>query len=64
MEEFPVILVRRMCRDEEITLLSAMMGCRTAEEALAAYKPEPGDKVEFAWWDMPVPAATSWALLT
>lgn len=55
MEAFPVILVRRMCRDEEITLLCAMMGCRTAEEALVSYQPQPGDKVEFAWWDAPHP---------
>jgi hypothetical protein len=30
-----------------------MIECETAEEAVAAYKPEPGDRVEFAGWDVP-----------
>jgi Alcohol dehydrogenase GroES-like domain len=30
-----------------------MIDCETADEAIAAYRPEPGDRVEFAWWDVP-----------
>jgi hypothetical protein len=56
MKAFPVIRVRRPFRDgDEIMLHFAMIGCSTAEEAVMAYKPELGDKVEFAWWDAPRP---------
>jgi hypothetical protein len=53
MSYFPVIRVYRPFLDSEVIFHCAMIACKTAEEAVAAYRPEPGDKVEFAWWDVP-----------
>lgn len=50
---FPVIRVRRPFLDHEVIFHCAMIECATAEEAVEAYKPELGDRVEFAWWDTP-----------
>jgi hypothetical protein len=52
-DPFPVIRVYRPCLDQEVVFHCAMIECATADEALAAYKSEPGDRVEFAWWDTP-----------
>jgi len=49
--QFPVIRVYRQNLDQEIMVHCAMLDCATPEAALAAYRPQPGDKkVEFAWW--------------
>lgn len=53
MKPFPVVRVYRTFRDQEIVFHCAMIECKTAEQAVAAFKPEPGDRVEFAWWDVP-----------
>jgi hypothetical protein len=50
---FPVIRVYRPLLDQEVVFHCAMIECDTADEALAAYRPEQGDRVEFAWWDTP-----------
>ena len=54
-QSFPVIRVYRPFPDYEVVFHCSMMDCATADEALAAYKPQPGDRVEFAWWDVPRP---------
>jgi len=53
MSYFPVIRVYRPFLDGEVVFHCAMIECTTAADALAAYRPEPGDRVEFAWWDVP-----------
>jgi hypothetical protein len=53
MKPFPVVRVYRTLRGQELIFHCAMIECETADEAVAAYKPEPGDRVEFAWWDVP-----------
>ena len=53
MSYFPVIRIYRPFLDSEVIFHCAMIDCETAEEAVAAYRPEPGDRVEFAWWDLP-----------
>jgi hypothetical protein len=53
MKPFPVVRVHRTLRGQELIFHCAMIECETAEEAVAAYKPEPGDRVEFAGWDVP-----------
>ncbi|MGA8612761.1 MAG: hypothetical protein WB760_13905 [Xanthobacteraceae bacterium] len=52
-EPFPVIRVYRPFLDREVVFHCAMIECATADQAPAAYKPESGDRVEFAWWDTP-----------
>jgi hypothetical protein len=46
-------------RGQELIFHCAMIECETAEEAVAAYKPEPGDRVEFAGWDVPRSSSNS-----
>jgi hypothetical protein len=53
MKPFPVVRVYRTFRGQDLIFHCAMIECETAEEAVAAYKPEPGDRVEFAGWDVP-----------
>jgi hypothetical protein len=53
MKPFPVVRVYRTCRGQDLIFHCAMIECETAEEAVAAYKPEPDDRVEFAGWDVP-----------
>ena len=53
MEMFPVIRVYRPFLDREIMFHCSMIESATAEEAVSAYRAEPGDRVEFAWWDAP-----------
>jgi hypothetical protein len=53
MKPFPVVRVHRSFCDQELIFHCAMIECETAAEAVAAYKPEPGDRVEFAGWDVP-----------
>jgi hypothetical protein len=53
IKPFPVVRVYRTSRGQELIFHCAMIDCETADEAIAAYRPEPGDRVEFAWWDVP-----------
>jgi hypothetical protein len=49
----PVILVTRKFLDRTVQFLCAMVGCPDEASAIAAFKREPDDKVEFAWWAAP-----------
>lgn len=49
----PVILVTRKFLDGTVKFLCTMIGCADETSAVAAFKAEPGDKVQFAWWAEP-----------
>jgi hypothetical protein len=62
----PVIRVRRKSLGETVQFHCTMIGCLDEASAIAAFKPEPGDKVEFAWWAAPtvdhsIPRGSLWA---
>lgn len=52
---FPVVRIERPFMGETIVLHAAMMDCPDAESAVAQFPKEPGDRVIFAWWDIPRP---------
>jgi len=53
---FPVVRITRpfMC-GVPIVFHAAMLCCEDEASAVAAFPREAGDKVEFAWWDVPHP---------
>jgi hypothetical protein len=58
---FPVVKITRPFLGEKIVFLASMIGCEDPESAVAAFPKEPGDEIEFAWWDVPrepVPLST------
>jgi len=51
---YPVVRIIRPFLDREpLQLHYVMIDCVDEASAVAAIKPEPGDKVEFAWWMTP-----------
>jgi hypothetical protein len=62
----PVIRVTRKFLDGTVRFHCTMLGCADETSAIAAFKREPGDKVEFAWWAAPtvdcsIPRGSLWA---
>ena len=53
---YPVVRITRPFMDgEPIVFHAAMIFCKDEASAIASFPTEPGDRVEFAWWDVPRP---------
>lgn len=53
---FPVVRITHpFMGGAPIVFHAAILCCKDEASAVAAFPKEPGDKVEFAWWDVPHP---------
>jgi hypothetical protein len=56
MVMFPVVRITRpFMGGAPVVFHAAMIYCSDEASAIAAFPKEPGDKVEFAWWDVAHP---------